>query len=184
MAINKVYRKSVDRKDANGELVLNNAGKPKQDVTYHATFETITKTVRGAEREYKVGTGPAIMSKEDSSKNCPVVVLERGVYVNVDDMTDLELFNHKSVTNVKRLIQPEFEKVLTAVDVMCKRLEGTGILVNQAVRDAIVTHCAARFDRLDTALINSVTKYENPQARIRKAKVEMPALPVSAKTSA
>jgi hypothetical protein len=182
MAIQKVYRKSVDRIDADGKKVLNNAGKCKQDVTYHATFETVTKTVRGAEREYNVGTGPAIMSKEDPSKNCPVVVLERGVYANVDSMSDLELFNHKSVTNVRRLIQPEFEKVLTAIDVMVKRLEGNGILVNNAVRDAIVTHCAARFDRLDTALINSVTKYENPTARIRKAKVEMPALPVSAKS--
>ena len=142
MALNKLYPLRVK-----SETELNSKGTaPKVITTWHADFEEYTTTIRGKEVTKTRGCGPEV--ETDKSP----VAIARGTYVNRDDLTETELDHLKTVTNVKRMVNPRYIGTVKMIRQLTTTIKNPYVEMSAELSEKLLDGLGAELAELERVL--------------------------------
>ena len=123
----------------------------KVTTTYHKTF-TEVPAPRG-ERMLKQGTGPALEPK-DGESTVRVAAIGNGEYLLLSDLNAEELSTLKSVTNVKRIVNPRYIAAVKQIRHLMNGVKNNMVELSDHHKSAILNGLAEEMAELERAVLN------------------------------
>lgn len=147
MSIQKLYRKSEDSFDSDGNLEYTKGGSVKKNVTWFDSYrmETVTNDKTGRTREVMVATG-----NEVKVKRSPLSMGD-GIYYNADLLDKEELESCKRAT-FKRIATPRTITLLDAFDSLVNAVTNQLTSYTEEQANTILAAIKAKETILENAL--------------------------------
>ena len=135
--------------DSKGQPILNAKGTaPKVITTWHTEYDTVTRTVRGIERQSIVGKGTEVKTSKSPAK------WDSGCYVNVDKLDEAEMHELKSVRNVKRIVNPRYVATIKTIRHLANSLKNGMVDLPENLKGKLLQGIATELQEVERILTN------------------------------